>query len=229
MLKFFTIVPTMILMLLLYGCSGYRFRNPTNPLAQYNINSVSVPMFQNRSTLPDVGGIMTQEIVKELCKFPELKVYPGDFKKSDAILLGIVNSKQYLRETVKSSREYHVTSENLGESTIGKRRDFRIPAESSIALTITLILIKNPSAKELDFLLTHGDKIIYKNPKIIFHNSYNVSAAFQREIYGELRGENQESGRSVNYTKNRGMLYQKEKEMALSLASSFREMGLYVF
>lgn len=219
-----------ILFIFVGSCSGYRFRNPSNPLSQYNIHSVAVPVFQNRSSLPEVGGIFTDAIVRELCKFPNLRVIPGNSNSADAVLLGIVTSKQYIRKTIVQTREKDITAETMGEETIGKRRDFRVPADSSVALDVSIILIKNPTAKELELIgKTANERVIYQNPKIIFNTTYALSANFQREVYPEVRAPHAESGRSVNYVKNRGMLYLKEKEMAESLASSFRETGLYVF
>ena len=68
------------------SCAWYKFRVVDNPLAQYNIHTLSIPMFFNRSALPNLAGPLTKEISLLMTEFPHLRVYPGTGEKTDAIL-----------------------------------------------------------------------------------------------------------------------------------------------
>jgi hypothetical protein len=208
------------------SCSGYKFRDAHNPLAQYNIHSITVPMFQNRSTISEVSPLFTREIVKELSKFPGLKTYSGDWKDTDAVLLGIISSPQYWRKTLGTSSTILIKREEGYGTSINKRRAFKVPRSTSIGLTLTLIIIKRPTQKEIDFIMSTEDKIIFKNPKILFTQTYSLSGNFTRDVSA---GNGNDSGGVVNYTKNRGTQLNTLSGMAEQAALAFRETGLYVF
>ncbi|MFN8369170.1 MAG: hypothetical protein U0T83_00940 [Bacteriovoracaceae bacterium] len=84
-MKYTLLILTLTLTYILNSCSGYKFINRSNPLAQYGIHSIAIPMFQNTSNVPNVSGVVTKEIVTLLSQFSELRVYPGEWTDADAI------------------------------------------------------------------------------------------------------------------------------------------------
>ena len=59
--RFFSIL---LCMLTLASCAGYHFNTNNNPLIGYDIRSVAVPMFVNRSVIPELAAPMTKEMLQ---------------------------------------------------------------------------------------------------------------------------------------------------------------------
>ena len=219
----------LIFMFICYGvfltsCTGYRLRYNDNPFAQYGIKSVSIPMFLNQTTLAGVSGPMTREIFLQLSNFNKLKVYSGNFNQADAMLVGIIKSPRTLWETVRP-----VQSDTFGAfapNSRGKRSDFYITTVSNLKLRLQLVLIKRPTAEELEFIKTSmGDKM--KSPKILFNKTLAIDKNFNREIFDYK--VNLSDGQVVNMTQNLGAQKRAIKSLAKIAALSFKEVVLDAF
>src|SRR5665648_239852 len=93
----------LLLLLVITGCSGYRFSQQENPLSQYGIQSLSVPMFYNYSNLAEFHADFTRETYRLLTNFSGLKLVNGYSRNSDAVLIGIIKSPEKLAETVRAT------------------------------------------------------------------------------------------------------------------------------
>jgi len=89
---------------LLSSCAGYHFNTNNNPLIGYDIKTISVPMFVNRSTFPNLAGPMTKEIILALNDYSGLKVFSGNNDSADAVLIGIIESNDHFNEAVKTTQ-----------------------------------------------------------------------------------------------------------------------------
>ena len=158
----------LIITISLTSCSGYRIPNRTNPLEIYGIRSLAIPMFVNRSTLPNVAGPMTKEIKNLMMDFVDLKVRSSFDSHSDAVLVGIVSSPTHRKNTVKNANTQFTTGDL--KTAIGSRNDFYIPSQSIVSLSLRLILIKRPSLREIKLMKSSLNKYLKAHPKnkIIF-------------------------------------------------------------
>ena len=93
-----------LILVLLSSCSGYHFNTNNNPLIGYDIRTVAVPMFINRSVLPQLAAPMTKEIILALNDYSGLKVVSGDSENADAVLIGIIESKDHYNEVVSTTQ-----------------------------------------------------------------------------------------------------------------------------
>lgn len=220
----------LILFLTLIGCSGHRFKNFQNPLAQYNINSLSVPMFLNRSSRPDLSGPFTKEVILMLSQFPGLQVYSGDWKKTDAILLGILDSNETVRKTVTNSSDQYYIQHDYYPADIGERRDFYLPRKNIITLNLTLIMVKNPTHREIEQILDENGNYTSIKSKILFEEIIPLSGTISRVLQtGYSRNYPGERKALTNYTKSRGNEVTLVGEMAQNAAQTFKETILYAF
>ncbi|MDA8791907.1 hypothetical protein N9N67_01605 [Bacteriovoracaceae bacterium] len=212
---------SILFILLLMSCSGYRFKNRNNPLAQYGIRSVSIPTFYNHSSLPSVSTEFTKEFYKVLGEFKKLRVYTGHNEKTDAVLVGVIRSRDSLLETKRVS-QYRI-AKGVADDDIGDDRpNFKIPAATSLNLQVRVYLIRNPSEEELALLNTEIADSLQLSSKLIFKENISVGAGYTREIFG---GES----KSINFTQNWGQNRRTVSRLAERAASSFREIILYAF
>lgn len=91
------------LLCFLLGCSGYRFTQQDNPLSQYGIESLSVPMFYNYSNQPHVSGDFTRETYRLLTSFSGLRLVSGYSAATDAVLIGIIKSPEKIIQTLQAT------------------------------------------------------------------------------------------------------------------------------
>jgi hypothetical protein len=214
---------------LFLSCSGYHFRNLENPLEQYDIQSISIPMFQNRSSLPNVAGAFAKEITLLMQSFPQLKVYSGEEFSGDAVLIGIIESAPLFKDVVSGTGDvvldFHPDTQT-GYSSLAGRKTFRAYSKANVQLSLRLILIKNPTRDEME--LFRSDKGLYfiHHPKVIFHETLSLS----REITRDLQNQNgPDSAAVVNFTKSKASLDLAIRNMAKESASQFKEVILYAF
>ncbi|TNF03674.1 MAG: hypothetical protein EP326_02185 [Deltaproteobacteria bacterium] len=223
-LKKMTLLILFILGLCFQGCSGYRVKNSENPLAIYGIRTLAIPVFVNHSTLSKISGPLTTEIKSLMMSYVDLRVQSEYRGSSDAVLLGIIESPKHKNETVKATGSKFTTGDI--EATIGTRNEFFIPQQNEIKLVLRLILIKAPSAQELE--LAKGDlgKFMKSHPRVIFSENMDVTAAFSREIAGNLSPDN---AGVVNFSKNKKAQYESLRLAAKSVATNFKEVVLDAF
>ncbi|MEX0798358.1 MAG: hypothetical protein WEB87_03360 [Bacteriovoracaceae bacterium] len=214
-------VQTLILCFILFlgGCAGYRFQEKTNPFAQYGVKSISVPMFYNKSNFANISAPMTKEVYQMLSGFSGLKLVSGH-QEADAVLIGIVMSPGKTRESRQAQNLR--SAKNALEGAIGDERgDFYIPSTTSVNAQLRLILLRNPSEREIELLRSSLGKFAV-GPKVIVNESLPLTGSFTRELY-------EEGAIDVIDTQNRSALKNTVNEMAQSAAANFKDMILYAF
>lgn len=214
MLKYF-------FLLLLFGCSGYRFSQQENPLSQYGIQSLSVPMFYNYSNLSEVHTDFTRETYRLLTGFSGLKLKSGYSPDSDALLIGIIKTPEKLAETVRPSN-LRLAQEKAGNAVGTQRQDFSIPGTSDVFLYLHVILIKKPTEEEIALLKSGiGDKI-KSTSKVLFNEIIPLRIQYTREVLDD-------EGVDVVATQNFGAQRKILKSLAQQAAVNVRDMILYAF
>ncbi len=210
--------------LFLSGCAGYHFNNINNPLIGYDIKSVSVPMFVNRSVLPQMSGIMTKEIVLALKDFSGLRVLNGDAHDSDAVLLGIIDSSDRYSEVVQTTATTFTTGDI--QKSIGNRTPFYYPTTTAYTLKLKIILIKRPSPEELDFLIKNTSGIAKLHPKVVLEEDLPIQGSFSRVVSESITAN---SGGEVNFVKNKGIFEKSLQDSCLQTAKNFKQVVLNAF
>ncbi|MGE3608794.1 MAG: hypothetical protein AB7I27_04325 [Bacteriovoracaceae bacterium] len=218
----------LILFLFIFvGCSGYRFTQQDNPLAQYGVQSLSVPMFYNYSNLPDVSGDFTRETYRLLTGFSGLKLISGYDQNADAVLIGIIKTPEKVAETLRpmnlivaSGRAKNAVENREFQGK--KRGSFYIPGASDMSLSLQVVLIKKPSEEELALLKSGiGDQINF-NSKILLNETLPLRTTYTHEVLDD-------QGVDVIGTQNAGIQRKTLKGLAEQAAISVRDMILYAF
>lgn len=210
----------LILFCLLLACRGYHFRSQTNPFENYAVRTVAIPMFLNQSSIPNTSAPFTKEISLLLAQYPGLKIVNADTGHADAVLVGIIDSREKFSDTVKSNG-YKITN-SVAPKSLNGRSDFFVPFSTSVALELRLILIKDPSSEDIKILTTELGSEIRGNPKILFNEVLGVGGGFNREIFDE-------DGGKVNFSQSKGAFDRTIKSMAENAASNFKDMVLNAF
>lgn len=210
-----------LVLCLLAGCSGYRFTQQDNPLSQYGIQSLSVPMFYNYSNLPEVSGEFTRETYRLLTGFSGLKLSSGYDKDADAILIGIIKSPEKTTETLKTANLR--VAQDRAEKAIGAQRSkFYIPGTITVGMSLQIIVIKKPTEEEMALLKSGIGDQVQLNSRIIFNELIPLTSTYTREILDE-------NGVQVVATQNSGVQRKALKELSIQAATSVRDMILYAF
>jgi len=214
----------LFLLLLTLGCSGYRFRSQSNPFDYLEIKSLAIPMFVNRSIMSSVNGPFTAEYSLLFSEYSGLKISNGDGKDSDAVLLGIISSPQYKRETLTIISEKFTSG--VLQPSMGVRNPLYLPFNKQVNLMVRLILIKKPSKELLEILTSENGELIKSHPKIIFDRTMDVKLSFT----GSLDiNENVDDGGVLNFTKNHSFINATIKRMARISANRFKEEMINAF
>lgn len=211
----------LIVSLVLSSCAGYRYTQVDNPLRQYGIDSLSIPMFFNHSSLPEVSSSFTRETFKLLSGYSGLKLKSGWNKSTDAVLIGIVRSQDRLADTLRSENQR--VAQSAAPTAIGKTRpEFYVPGSTNVTLSLQVIVIKKPSEEDLALLQSELGPKIPPQGKIIFNESLTLTDTFLRELFdGEAT--------SVVGTQNAGALRRTKDSLAMQAAQQIRDMILYAF
>ena len=206
---------------MLFGCSGYRFSQQENPLAQYGIQSLSVPMFYNYSNLAEIHTDFTRETYRLLTGFSGLKLNSGYNQNSDALLIGILKTPEKLAETIRASNLR--LAQDKAKNAIGNRREnFYIPGTSDIQLYLHVIVIKKPTEEEIALLKSGIGDQIKSTSKIIFNEFIPLRIQYTREVLDD-------AGVQVVGTQNAGVQRKILKNLAEQAAVNVRDMILYAF
>lgn len=211
----------LLLIFLLAGCSGYRFAQQENPLSQYGIQSLSVPMFYNYSSLPDVSADFTRELYTLLMGFQGLKLHSGYNPDADAVLIGIIKSPEKLAVTSKRSGSrvaQRVTPNAMGS----QRRNLQVPAATLLSLSLQIIVIKKPTEEELALLKSGIGDQIKLTSKVIFNDTIPLNAQYTREFLDD-------AGTQVVATQNAGVQRKTLDSLSKQAAIQVRDMILYAF
>lgn len=217
--RFFSIA---VLLLTLASCAGYHFNTTNNPLIGYDIRSVAVPMFINRSVIPDLAAPFTKEIIFALNDYSGIRVYSGDNDKADAVLIGIIESGDHYNDVVQTAQTLF-TDKTLD---IGERSPFYYPITTAYEFSLKVILIKRPSKEELELLTTDFGKYMRANPKVVLMDTLTVVGAFSR-VVGEATAPNAVG--KTNFVKNRGIFEKSIQEAAMNTAKNFKQVVLNAF
>lgn len=210
----------LLIIFLFSACSNYRFQSKANPFAQYFIDSLAVPMFYNHSNISNVSGVFTREVYHALLDFSDLKLTVSD-KKADAVLIGIISSREKLKDSISTVSSKSVKN-TFGEDALGKtREDFVVPSVNQMNLTLRIIVIRHPTAEEINFLQKDITQHALSS-KIIFNEVIPLSESYTLK---ELRSE----GTQVLGVQNRGVEKQAVFNLAKKAAISFKDMILYAF
>jgi hypothetical protein len=210
-----------MIMLFLFGCSGYRFTQQNNPLSQYGIQSLSVPMFYNYSNMPEVTGHFTRETYKLLAGYSGLKLSTGYSENTDAVLIGIIRSRE---KTSNSQRPMSLrVAKNQAPRAVGAERGkFYVPGSTDLGIVLQLIIIKKPNEEELALLRSDLGPHITSNSRLIFNEMLPLNSQYTREILDR-------PGTEVIATQNAGLQRRTVKSLAESAATSIRDTILYAF
>ncbi len=208
-----------LMLFFIVSCSGYRFGNKDNPFLEYGISSVAVPMFVNKTIIPNINSSFTKEITNMLTKYPGLRVYPGEYKTADALLLGIIHSEEKMEDVFKVSAKTQVSQGELKES-IGESRDnLDIPTTISYKVKLQIVLIKKPNTFDKKILESELVNYLTSGNKIIFNEILTFDSSFSRGLSDTLSVD---KGGVVNYTKSQGAFVQSLENLALVAASRVR-------
>ncbi len=203
------------------GCSGYRYAQTANPLQQYGVDSLSVPMFYNLSSIPEVSSSFTRETYKLLSGFQGLKLRSGWSAKTDAVLIGIVRSDEKMSDTLKPQNLR--VAQGVAEKKIGTERpEFYIPGSTNTRLALQVVVVKRPTPEELSLLQSELGPQLPAQGKILFNETFPLESAFYREVFDE-------EATSVVGTQNAGALRRAKDNMAIRAAEQIRDMILYAF
>jgi len=207
--------------LVISGCSGYRYTQTANPLQQYGVNSLSVPMFYNFSSVPEVSSSFTRETYKLLSGFSGLKLRSGWSNNADAVLIGIVRSEEHVSDVLKP--ENLRVAQGVAEKSIGtSRQEFYIPGSTRARLSLQVVVVKRPTAEELALLQSEMGQVLPAQGKILFNERFPLEASYYREVFdGEAT--------SVVGTQNAGALRRAKDTLAQRAAEQIRDMILYAF
>lgn len=181
-------------------------------------------MFVNQTILPGASGPMTREVIRMLSQYPGIKVYAGENRKADAVLVGTLTSATRQSVFFKTTSKKFTTGD-LKES-IGGRKEFYVPSGTSYSMSLNLVLIKDPSIQDRKLIESDLKKYLNRHPKVIFTESIGLSTSFTRTVDSNLSPDD---GGVVNYTKNIGLLSKSLDDLSKSAAGTFKEMILNAF
>jgi hypothetical protein len=212
----------LLVLLFITGCSGYRYTQQDNPLSQYGIESLSVPMFHNYSNQPEVSNHFTREVYRLLTTYPGLKLKSGYHEDTDAVMIGIIKTPQTIFESV-SPMNFRVAQDRARKAIGTKRQKFSIPGTSDVIFLLQIIVIKKPTEEEISLLRSGlGDKVRLTS-RIIFNDTLPLRAQYTREIF-DLK-----EGVDITATQNSGIQRKVIRNMAEQAAANVRDMILYAF
>ncbi|MDO9183636.1 MAG: LPS assembly lipoprotein LptE [Bacteriovorax sp.] len=223
--RFFYHSIPLLALILLSNCSGYHFNTNNNPLIGYDIKTISVPMFINRSVLPQLAAPMTREIILALNDYSGLKVVSGDNENADAVLIGILESKDHYNEVVTTTQSLFTEKEIA--TSIGSRSPFYYPIQTTYNFSLRVILIRRPSASELALLTSDLGAMVKVHPKIVLEDSIDLSGNFAR-VASPTSATSSMSG-EVNFVKNKGIFDKSLQDTCYQAAQTFKQVVLNAF
>lgn len=214
----------LIFLLFIAGCAGYHFNTNNNPLIGYDIKTISVPMFVNRSNLPNLAGPMTKEIILALSDYSGLKVFSGNNDSADAVLIGIIESSDHYNDTVTTTQTLF-TDQNL-KSSVGNRSAFYYPVQTSYNFSLRVILIKRPSKAEIDLFTSDEVPMAKIHPKVVLTDTIPLSGSFSR-VAAETFSSSAPG--ELNFVKNKGIFEKSLQDTCYQAAQTFKQVVLNAF
>ena len=218
------VLKTLSLLFFLFSCSGYRVVSEKNPYKDRGIFSVSVPMFINRSSISGASPIFTSTIKNVLERETDLKIYAGNNKDSDAVLVGLIDSETHLSKLYQAGSSKFIEGE-LKES-IGSRQEFYIPTDQNYRLTLTLVLVRRPKKEDMALIQSELLSQLYIGEKFLFRKTILLDGSFSRELRPNLTSDD---GGVVSFSARQGAFKKSLKSLGDVAARVFREEILNVF
>lgn len=210
--------------ILLTACSGYHFNTVNNPLIGYDIKSIAVPMFVNRSVIPELAAPMTKEITQVLNEYSGLKVISGDSESADAVLIGIIESKNYYKDAVTTTQTAFTSGEL--QNSIGRRTPFYYPSQTTYNFSLRFVIIKRPSKEEIELLTSDLGAMIKTYPKVVLQDSIGISGALSRVVNPTSTAN---TPGEVNFVKNKGAFLKSLQDTCYQAAQTFKQVVLNAF
>jgi hypothetical protein len=207
------------------GCSGYRYTQQDNPLSQYGIQTLSVPMFFNFSNQADVSSNFTRETYRLLTSFKGLKLKSGYHPESDAVLICVLKSPEKVSLTLRPYN-LRVAQTRAGTAIGDKRQRFYIPGTTEISMFLQVIVIKKPTEEELALLKSGIGDQVQLTSRIIFNETIPLKNQYAREVFDKT---DTSDGVNITATQNAGIQRKVIRSMAEQAAISIRDMILYAF
>jgi len=201
------------------SCAGYQYQKLDNPFSQYGVTSIAIPMFYNHSNFNNVAPQFTTELHKVLSGFKGLKVINGT-NKSDAVLIGVISSPASRKDSRFATTSRAVKGVTPGN--VGSRDDFYVAGTNSLRMSLTIMVIKQPTPEEIRILQSDLGKNQVVSSKVLFTETIPVTGSYSKVIFDGTAGQ-------VVHTQNRGIESKNIKTMATTAASTFRNMILYAF
>lgn len=216
-----TRISLIIMLMCLVSCTGYRYGQTSNPLQQYGIDSLSVPMFYNFSSLPEVSSSFTKETYKLLSGFSGLKLKSGFSRSADAVLIGVIRSPEKMNEVLTTDNLR--VAQGVAPDKIGNTRpEFYVPGATRVNLSLQVIVIKKPTEDEIALLQSELGTKLPPQGKIIFNETFQLTDTYNREYLDK-------EAVSVVGTQNAGALRRTKDNIAMKAAENIRDMILYAF
>jgi hypothetical protein len=211
----------LLILFCLIGCSGYRYTQQDNPLSQYGIVTLSVPMFYNYANQSELSSNFTRETYRLLSSYHGLRLKSGYHPESDAVLIAIIKSPEQVFETLVPGN-FRVAQDRAGQAIGDKREEFYIPGTTDIRLMLQVIVIKKPTEEEITLLKSGlGDKVKLTS-RVILNETVPLRIQYTREIFDE-------EAVSITATQNSGIQRKVIRSLSEQAAISIRDMILYAF
>jgi hypothetical protein len=217
-----------LLMLILTSCAGYNFNTTSNPLINYNIRTLSVPMFVNRTNIAGLAPLMTKEIILALNDYSGLKIYGGDKEDTDAVLIGVLESEDSIHATFKTGQVLFTDNDAGVKQSVKNRPAFYYPASTNYSFTVYFYLIKRPTETDIKNVLNNQLPIPITaiNPKVVLAESLSASGSYSRVVSNSTIGN---SGASVNFVKNKGIEHKSLEDVCYQTAVNFKQVVFNAF
>ncbi len=219
LIKFLSIVSVYLLSI---SCSGYKVVESKSHFKKYGIESISIPMFYNKSTLPDVSAKFTSSFTQELYSIPDLEIKSPNSKTNDAYLIGVVRSAA--NEGTTLLRGGLVARISDLAPTQGRGNDNLLPITNVLKLKVDLFLVRrSPDSSSLISKLRSElyPELLSSHPSIVLKKTIPIYTSIIREIYDQ--------DYVVNSTQNYGILNKVIESEAKKAALSFKQSINYVF
>lgn len=209
----------LLLLIFFSSCSGYKVKRNDNPLSHYKIRSISIPQFVNYSSIPNVGTILTRQMFNMFTQFAHLKIYRGENKKTDATLVGIVESQN-------KEREVFLSKDNKFINRDGTARKFYLPTENKYALSVRLVLVRNSDLKNRKILRSKLGKFVQEKGNVIFNRILVLEGSYSLSL---SNSQNIDGAGVTNFTKSNTSFVTSLEESSEAFVNNFRETVINVF
>ncbi len=213
-----------LVVVLLQSCAGYHFNTNNNPLIGYDIKSIAVPMFINRTNIVDLAAPVTKEVIMALNDYSGLRVYNGNDDKADAILIGVLESKDYYSDVMRTTQR--LFTDDTVQSSVGARTPFYYPVQTTYDFQMKVYLIKRPTKDELSLVTTNVSEFLKYSPKVVLMDVIELTNNFYRVV---AETSQPTSPGKTNFVKNKGIMEKSIADTAQKAAKSFKQVVLNAF